>query len=872
MPIQVTYPGVYIEELPSGQHTVTPVATNIAAFVGRAPIGPTDVPVTIFNFGDFTRAFGGLSFDYPLSYAVQDFFANGGSQAIIVRLFEPASGDGVAQLKFPVPPLTLPDGWRLDAAVSVGATQLTVAEPSGGAEGEPDVGMQVTVGGDPTPYLVTGFTPADPSKKQQSSITVVPALIAGYQKCTPLTFTAGSSASGWKVSSQSGVQVTLLGGSGVPELGDNLQVGSDPTVYTAISEPTISGTDPSTMQLVLTITPKPATPFASGAVVIVSSPQALPLPVGWEIDQCTGPKSGLWTLSLINGQGAPIAGDWFTVGAQATPVYVVKAYRPLTPTAPDQIDFVRLDGNPVDGTALCHCCAPTFTRPAPTNWSIKSGPKIGATSFTVASTSASTGVIDIGDTFTVGGGDTLVYSVRHIDQATNVVYFLPPADTAFNSTNNLTFQPPLALKAANPGKWGNRLSARTDLTGITAATAKQFSQYDLEQVDLFNLTLTLEDARGKLVAKERYLNLSVRNSGSAARFPNRVDRVLASQSNLARVARLSAVPPGDGASVQGVGGDDGTNLATTTYLGDQSKKTGLYMLEHVQLFNLLCIPPDRRIFPEVPDEEQDLDPLVRQAAAEYCASRSAFYIVDPPVDWKNKARQGQISEISPEHVGITGTSAGGVEVARNAAVYFPRIWKEDVLMKGQPALFAPCGVIAGVMAATDVSRGVWKAPAGVDAGMANVLKLEVSLTDDENGQLNPLGINCLRNFPIIGPVVWGARTLRGADQFEDEYKYIPVRRLTLFIEGSLMRATQWAVFEPNDEALWSSLRLTAEAFLADLSRQGAFYNYKVTCDATTTTPDDISNGIVNILLQIAPVKPAEFVVIQIQQTAGASPS
>ena len=146
------------------------------------------------------------------------------------------------------------------------------------------------------------------------------------------------------------------------------------------------------------------------------------------------------------------------------------------------------------------------------------------------------------------------------------------------------------------------------------------------------------------------------------------------------------------------------------------------------------------------------------------------------------------------------------------------------------------------------------------------------MTDDAERQLNPLGINCLRSFPIIGPVVWGARTLRGADQFEDDYKYLSVRRLTLFIEDTLLQNTRWAVFEPNADPLWSSLRLSVGSFLADLARQGAFYDYAVTCDATTTTPDDIDNGIVNILVKIAPVKPAEFVVLQIQQLAGGKPN
>jgi hypothetical protein len=330
-------------------------------------------------------------------------------------------------------------------------------------------------------------------------------------------------------------------------------------------------------------------------------------------------------------------------------------------------------------------------------------------------------------------------------------------------------------------------------------------------------------------------------------------------------AGLPSTPPNNGATAQGIGGNDGNNLTAATYLGDPSLETGLYLLKKTTIFNLLCIPPDQRFLPGVPDV--DLDPMVRQAAAAFCTERRAFYIVDPPSAWSRLAAQGQIARIDPETLGIIG-EMNGMEVARNAAVYFPRIVKEDILMKSQPAVFAPCGAIAGVIAATDVARGVWKAPAGTDAGIGGILKFEVPLNQDDVGRLNPLGINCLWSLPTIGPVVWGARTLRGADAFEDAYKYIPVRRLALFIEESLYRGTQWAVFEPNDEALWSGLRLAAGSFLAGLARQGAFYDYAVKCDSTTTTPDDIGLGIVNLLVQIAPVDPAEFVVIQIQQVTG----
>jgi phage tail sheath protein FI len=213
--------------------------------------------------------------------------------------------------------------------------------------------------------------------------------------------------------------------------------------------------------------------------------------------------------------------------------------------------------------------------------------------------------------------------------------------------------------------------------------------------------------------------------------------------------------------------------------------------------------------------------------------------------------------------------------ARNAALYFPRVIQADPQRDGQLDIFVPCGLVAGIMARTDVRRGVWKAPAGIDDGGINGIQgLQVNLTDNENGTLNPIGINCLRAFPIIGRVVWGARTLRGADQLADEYKYVPIRRLALFIEESLYRGLQWVVFEPNDEPLWAQIRLNVGAFMQNLFRQGAFQGkspreaYFVKCDRETNPQYDIDRGIVNIHVGFAPLKPAEFVIIKLQQIAG----
>jgi phage tail sheath protein FI len=155
-----------------------------------------------------------------------------------------------------------------------------------------------------------------------------------------------------------------------------------------------------------------------------------------------------------------------------------------------------------------------------------------------------------------------------------------------------------------------------------------------------------------------------------------------------------------------------------------------------------------------------------------------------------------------------------------------------------------------------------------------VLGLSVPLTDAENGQLNPLGVNCLRALPAAGRVIWGARTRQGDDRLASEWKYLPVRRTALYIEESLYRGTQWVVFEPNAEPLWAQIRLNVGAFMHGLFLQGAFAGqtrreaYFVKCDKETTTETDTNLGIVNIVVGFAPLKPAEFVVIKLQQLAG----
>jgi phage tail sheath protein FI len=302
--------------------------------------------------------------------------------------------------------------------------------------------------------------------------------------------------------------------------------------------------------------------------------------------------------------------------------------------------------------------------------------------------------------------------------------------------------------------------------------------------------------------------------------------------------------------------NDATGI-TSALIGDPNAKTGIYALMNIDLFNILCIPATMNL----PDVNAA---AVATAATGLCTTRRAMYILDVP----QRTPRDTVPAIQ------TWLDANAGLRSRNAALYFPRLDIPDPLNNYRLRKVSPSGTLAGVWADTDGSRGVWKAPAGTAATLTGVQALEYQLTDPENGVLNPLAINCLRNFPIYGPVAWGARTLFGSDQMADDYKYIPVRRLALYIEESLYRGTQWVVFEPNDTPLWSAIRLNVGAFMQTLFRQGAFQGstpqqaYFVLCDSSTNPQATINQGIVNILVGFAPLKPAEFVVITIQQIAG----
>ena len=649
MPVTPTYPGVYIEELPSGVRTITGVATSITAFVGRALRGPVNEPIRIQSFADFERQFGGLWEESTLSYSVQQFFLNGGADALIVRLFSPTP-------------------------------EAAEGEDAGGGS---DVDITV---------------PASVSLSAGAEALVLEATTPG------------------EVGTDLRATVDYIGGT---DDGNhfNLSIFRVDDASTEI---------PGSRQTFSDITMgEVADSLAAGGLVRVAAESAAALP----------------SARLDEVANAP---------------FVLPPLPPLSGTGKAEIEL------------------PT-------------------------------------------GGD------------------------------------PLVLEAANEGSWGNNLRAYVDHQTATVGSSSEF-----------NLTVEyVEDEQVKVAEVFRNLEMlptSRRYAGDVLRLESSLVRLQIDDDTPSDRPNRSAIESdGDPIPTEVTSrGDDGVNLDAGLYEESRAEKRGIYALEKADLFNLMCLPPLTR--------DEDITLPVWTAALTYCHERRAMLIVDAPRSWDE----------TRDVTANTGLDAfvAGLSHRENAAMYFPRVRMADVLKENRLADFAAGGAIAGIMSRTDVTRGVWKAPAGIDATIAGARELTVKLTDGENGQLNPLGVNCLRSFPVYGNVVWGARTLAGADRLASEWKYVPVRRLALFLEESLYRGTQWVVFEPNDEPLWAQIRLNLGAFMQNLFRQGAFQGstpreaYFVKCDRETTTQNDINLGIVNIVVGFAPLKPAEFVIIKFQQIAG----
>ncbi len=255
------------------------------------------------------------------------------------------------------------------------------------------------------------------------------------------------------------------------------------------------------------------------------------------------------------------------------------------------------------------------------------------------------------------------------------------------------------------------------------------------------------------------------------------------------------------------------------------------------------------------------------AAVSHCeATGSRMVIVDPPpgLELDQGATVDQLA----------------LSTSTYAVLYYPWVRTANPFYNAdsnpnaaRTLTIAPSALAAGMWSKIDGRRGVWKAPAGVETALLGVAGLEFVVEDGEQDQLNPLGVNCLRTLPGFGPVIWGTRTL--STNANPEWRYVPVRRTAIFIERSIYNGIQWAVFEPNDHRLWSSLRANIGSFMNGLFRAGAFQGekandaYFVRCGlGDTMTQGDIDRGQVIVIVGFAPLKPAEFVIVRIQQKVG----
>jgi len=765
MPATLTYPGVYVEEIPSGVRTITPVSTSVTAFVGFTGRGATNRARQIFSTADFERAFGGLSADDDLGHAVQHYFQNGGSEAWIVRVAAGAQRASVT----------------LRSAVSGGADVLDVEAASEGAWGN-------------RIRLDVDYDAANP---------------ASHFNLTATEF-----------EEQNGVLTPVR-----TETYRNLTMNS---VAPNNAVDTVNA--------------------ASDLIRLARNAAATGLLGVTKGTSRSGDLSGLDFTTLdddhrrlaitVDGDG-PYEFDLFDAGGSITGANQNARLDALATAIQTRVRALK----PADTSFSAFAAARDDSQIVGTSGGTGEESSVR---FTNASLRNAAGLLALG--VANGGRETDVASLMRPAQTGTVSDSLAGVNLASlpaNASVNVTIEVEGATDVGpfSRNLWAvaaDRPTTLEQLRGKLEAGLNDASQPELAgaRVSLADNRLRVQagsDPNARLTfegATADGISLSAAEGGVA----NVADYSLGV--GLTGQAQTGAAPGADG-SVPGIG----------DLRGSRSAKTGFYALEDVDIFNLLCFPG------------QD-DPGLLAEATSYVEERRAFLIIDLPRTTDNL-------EDAKAWLGANGSLRH-----KNAAAYFPRFFSTDPLQNFRIRAFPASGAVAGLYARTDTERGVWKAPAGTEAVVRGSRGLAYTLTDAENGALNPLGLNSLRTFPVYGTVVWGARTLVGADQLASEWKYIPIRRLALFLEESLYRGTKWVVFEPNDEPLWAQIRLNIGAFMQGLFRQGAFQGttareaYFVKCDKETTTQNDIDRGIVNIIVGFAPLKPAEFVVLKIQQIAG----
>ena len=890
MPVrpQVSYPGVYVQEVPSGVRTIVGVSPSIAVFVGRAKQGPMNKPVLCLNYSDFERVFSSEYAGSDMVRAVRLFFQNGGTQCYAMRIADGATPSQV----------TLRNEGNTADVLTVTAKspglvgdEIRLAVTYNGLHPESTFNMEIFRWGTNS---TGGLVKQDVENWQNLSMDLnnaryVEDFINQNSKLVNISdkgavaAAAGYSQSGRAVPSRTNTifrnqWIALMGTTGLIATG---------SPWTGTSQIT-------SLRTYTGLTAKTYTFTVGGAGTLTAGTDAIPInwndgsgksgsitvPATYTIG---GPIPVIEDISLSFGAGNLVNGEQFTLEVLPTRHFRISV---------DNGSFADIDLSGLDfNSAPLNTATGIRNNLAGKIQSIINDTLPAGSTIAVSFETGPTGL---------AGEDNQSTDILRISSANADVRIEPAA------TFDLAAR--LMLGTAQGGIEVSRYAqTRPAPTGVVfninnlVAFAQRvqpaFRTFTINTTDI-DLTNTLET--GSVATDRMYqdgYSPSITGNSDGVRekwsiIANAINAQKASDptfkwsaevwgSRLALIAGEGgensqgsiATSGGDGDNIggnfiqnvryyslgvsgqgnfqqNGIAGADGSAPTLTNY------RDAFQVLDkEVDLFNLMILSADE-------DHSSSTTSSLWGPASIFCQKRRAFLLMDPPASWAT------VQKATDPATGVNSLRVGLVK--DHSAVYYPRITiRENGLNKN----VGPSGAIAGLMARIDGSRGVWKAAAGTEADLRGIVGLEYKLSDDENGVLNQRAVNTLRIFPN-GIVSWGARTMDGDDDFASEYKYIPVRRLALFMEESLYRGLKWVVFEPNDEPLWAQIRLNVGAFMHNLFRQGAFQGqtpkeaYFVKCDQETTTQNDINLGIVNIVVGFAPLKPAEFVIIYLQQLAG----
>ncbi len=808
--VQVSYPGVYVQEVPSGVRTIVGVSTSVALFLGRTKQGLLDTPILCFNYSDFDRAFSSDSSLGDMARYVKLFFLNGGTQCYVMRIAHGASAASVTlQNEAGAPQAVLILTAKQAGLVGENVRALvTYAGPapeatfnldlfrwdtdSTGRRVQRDAESWKNLSMDPNSplYAPTFLTQNSQLVNAAEPNPVVVAAGNGFsQSGRPVLFQSGGPNAatfrdGW---------AALLGQAG-PAKAFQISVDGQRWVTVDLSGLDVAGlagpaVNDYQTQLGDAIAAAIATAYTNAGVNGVS------VAVSFEAGPNPGPGQAPLDRSTLLRITSNNKGDVL-----------------VRPAGADDAALPLMLGTAQGGLEVS---AHAARRPAP-NGMVSNGTDTAGLSALMALHQDAFNQVRLPAVQADGTPTTA-----------NV-----PVDLQTTNAND-----PLFIDNIAGSPDGNRDGLREKL-GVIRDAINGFRQQNPRtffwRAEVWGDRLAILPTAGD----DNAVGTIAVNPAQAA-FTD----------SFLRNVRYYSV---------GVNGTAGRQTPAAVAASDGSAPTlsdydAAYQIadREVDLFNLMLLPPDAA--PAQPMSD------VYGPASVFCQERRAFLLMDPPTAWRT-AQQAS-----------TGVDALRIGLVKDySALFFPRLVVND---NGLQVKVGPSGAIAGLMARIDSTRGVWKAPAGTEADLRGVTGLEYRLSDQENGVLNPRAVNTIRVFPN-GIVNWGARTMDGDDNFGSEYKYIPIRRLALFMEESLYRGLKWVVFEPNDEPLWAQIRLNVGAFMHDLFRKGAFQGQKpseayfVKCDAETTTQNDRDLGIVNIWVGFAPLKPAEFVVLYLQQMAG----